>query len=129
MCVTMYWLFWKCFLTINPSSVNKYDAKRLIQNRIGIVARAVIELGLSLILTTSYYDGTPYPFLYCLTVFSFVAIRSVFSEYVDLTASIFVFVYFAQNCLVNIIDFAYYKHFLGFYHDDLFLRMFSYKVF
>jgi hypothetical protein len=62
-------------------------------------------------------------------VFTLVALRSVFSEYMDLTAMMFVLVYFSQNFIVNAIDFAFFKQYMGYYHDDLFLRMFSYKVF
>jgi hypothetical protein len=51
-CITLYWLFWKCFLTIDPNLVNKYDTKRRVEDRVKIVARALIELAVSLILTS-----------------------------------------------------------------------------
>ena len=128
-CVTLYWLFWKCFLTIDPNLINKYDTKRRVEDRVKIVARAIIELAVSLLLMGSWFEYSFYPWLYCLSVFIFVALRSVFSEYIDLTAMIFVFMYFCQNFIVNLIDFAVFKQYMGFYHDDLFLRMFSYKLF
>jgi len=37
-------------------------------------------------------------------------------------------VYFSQNLIVNIIDFIVYKNYMGYYHDEMFLRMFSFKV-
>lgn len=42
---------------------------------------------------------------------------------------VFLVLYFGQNFVVNSIDFVIYKHMLGFYNDELFLRMFSYKLF
>ena len=125
----LYWLLWKCFLTVDPNVINKYDAKRKVEDRIKLVARALIELTFCLILMGSTYEYSFYPWLYCLSVFIFFSIRSVFQEHIDLTAFIFLMVYFSQNFIVNMIDWGVYKQYMGFYHDDLFLRMFSYKLF
>ena len=72
-CIMLYWLFWKCFLTVDPNVINKYDTRRRVEDRIKIVARALIELVICLILMGSTYEYSFYPWLYCLSVFIFFA--------------------------------------------------------
>jgi hypothetical protein len=60
----------------------------------------------------------------------FVALRSVFKENLDLTFTIFVFIYSIQNLLVHLVDLALHSSFEEEATDDeLFLRMFSFKLF
>ena len=124
-CITVYWLVWKCFL-VPPEQMISQEAK--VQERVKIVARGLIEMTISLLMTMMTFDSM-YPFLYCYGVYILASVRSIYYEKVDLTATIFFALYFFQNFVVNSIDFIVYKQMLGFYHDELFLKMFSYKLF
>ena len=124
-CITVYWLIWKCFM-IPPEQVISQDAK--VRERIRIVARGLIEMTIALLMTMMTFENM-FPFVYCYGVYAFASLRSIYYEKIDLTVTIFLVLYFFQNFVVNSIDFIVYKHMLGFYHDELFLRMFSYKLF
>ena len=127
-CVMLYWLLWKCFLIVDPQFEKMKDNAQKNDNRIKVVARAFLELTVSLALLNQTFESY-YPWVYCYILLAFVAFRSIYFEKIDLTVTIFVILYFSQNFFVNMIDFVVYKHMLGFYSDDLFHRMFSYKVF
>jgi hypothetical protein len=124
-CVTIYWMVWKCFLM--PEDANISQAAK-VEQRFKTVARALIELIVSLILTYATYQSV-FPMIYCLSVFILVSVRSIYFEKIDLTFTIFLVLYFSQNFIVNSIDFVVYKQMLGFYHDEMFVNMFSYKLF
>lgn len=83
---------------------------------------------IALLMTMVTFDSM-FPFVYCYSVYALASLRSIYLEKVDMIALIFFVLYFSQNFIVNSIDFIVYKHMLGFYHDELFLRMFSYKLF
>lgn len=127
-CVMLYWLLWKCFLVPDPIFEKMKDDASKNEHRIKVVARAFLELTLSLALLNQTFDSF-YPWIYCYSLLTFVAFRSIYYEKIDLTVTIFVVLYFCQNFLVNMIDFVVNKHMLGFYNDELFHRMFSYKIF
>lgn len=57
-----------------------------------IVVRAFIEMIIALIMTKSSYESY-WAWVYCSGVFIMIGLRSVYSEYIDLTATIFVIMY------------------------------------
>lgn len=130
-CIMGYWCFWKCFLVMDPQKVNKFDASGKVEERVKLVARAGIEVLVSLVLAQVVHGAFQdfYPWVYCLSVFAFTAVRSIYFEQLDLWFVLFLVTYFTQNFIVNVIDFGYFRHWLGFYTDEAFHRMFSYKVF
>ncbi|CDW75090.1 UNKNOWN [Stylonychia lemnae] len=67
-----------------------------------------------------------------LTVLMGVAyVRVVYQNHMNLMIAFFIFLYLTQNFVVNLIDLLVFKAYLnsGYYHDDDFLKSFSYKVF
>ena len=79
-----------------------------MENRFKTVARAFIELTLFLAVSHTTFDSA-FPWMYCYFVFAFVAFRSIYFEYMDLTVTLFVALYCFQNFGVNMIDFMVYK--------------------
>ena len=99
----------------------------VVVERVKIVVRSAIELCIALLANQALVPDY-WPWVYCYSMFIFASIRTVYKDHLDLTASIFIIVYFTQNFIVNTIDFCVYKHMMGFYHDEQFLKMFSFKI-
>lgn len=89
-CIMAYWLLWKCFLTLDE--IKNLTKAQIVEERIKIVVRALIELVLALILAQGSFESF-WPWVYCLSVFAMTAMRSIYSEFIDLTATIFVVMY------------------------------------
>lgn len=107
-CIMLYWMFWKCFLMPDPQLEKMHDTAQKVENRFKTVARAFIELTLCLAVSHTTFDSA-FPWMYCYFVFAFVAFRSIYFEYMDLTVTLFVALYCFQNFGVNMIDFMVYK--------------------
>ena len=60
-CITVYWLVWKCFL-VPPEQLISQEAK--VQERVKIVARGLIEMTISLLMTMMTFESV-FPFLSC----------------------------------------------------------------
>lgn len=90
-CITVYWLTWKCFL-VPPEQVMSQEAK--VQERVKIVARGLIEMTIALLMTMVTFESM-FPFLYCYGVYALASIRSIYYEKIDLTAMIFLILYFS----------------------------------
>jgi len=58
-------------------------------------------------------------------------LRIVHQNHMNLMIAFFIAMYLTQNFVVNLIDLLIFKPYLrgGYYHDDDFLKSFSYKVF
>lgn len=125
--VSCLWLFFRCWLEPDPSYVKQVAPERIIEERVKIVTRSALEMGISLLVMQGFLE-TYAQWAYCFGLFALIAVRTVYKDHLDLTGFIFVIVYFSQNFIVNMIDFVVYKNFLGYYHDEQFLKMFSYKV-
>lgn len=125
--VSCLWLFYKCCLEPDPAFVNQLRHERIVEERFKIVARSALEMALALLALQTVSD-TYSQWAYCFSAFALMAIRTIYKDWLDLTAFIFVIVYFAQNFIVNMIDYIVYKNFLGYYHDEQFLKMFSFKI-
>ena len=127
--VMVYWGLWKCWLMPEEQPSGHIPATReaKTKERVRIVTLALLELLLSLSLSQapSYWD-----YLYCLTAFTFTAVRSLYHEQLDLLSLLFLAIYLMQNFIVHAVDFVVVQQCLGMQNDEqLFTRMFSYKVF
>lgn len=59
-----------------------------------------------------------------------LVLRSMQPKITNTFLLIFIFLYLTQNCIVNAIDFMVFKKpDAGYYHDDQFLKSFSFKVY
>ena len=125
--VTCLWLFFRCWLEPDPTYVKQVAPERITEERFKIVTRSALEMGISLLVMQGFLE-TYAQWAYCFSLLGLIAVRTVYKDHLDLTGLIFVVVYFSQNFIVNTIDFVIYKNFLGYYHDEQFLKMFSYKV-
>jgi len=57
--------------------------------------------------------------------------RIIYQNHMNLMIAFFIFLYLTQNFIVNLIDLLVFKAYMrgGYYHDDDFLKSFSYKLF
>lgn len=78
-CITVYWLVWKCFFI--PEDQNISDAQK-IEERVKVVARGLIELTLSLLITMGTFESK-FPFAYCYAIFVLASVRSIYYEKID----------------------------------------------
>lgn len=125
--ITCLWLFYRCCLEPDPIQVKQLPQERVVEERFKIVARSALEMAITLLAQQTVSDSYS-QWAYCFSAFALMAVRTIYKDWLDLTAFIFVIVYFAQNFIVNSIDYVIYKHFYGYYHDEQFLKMFSFKV-
>ena len=111
--------------------MNKFNKSKQFEDRAKVIIRAGLEMIVSLVAFQMIFEPfyTFWPWVWCLSVFTFAAIRSVFYEFIDLWTLFFIITYFSQNLFVNSVDFIYFKNFQGFYHDEHFHKMFSYKLY
>lgn len=63
-----------------------------MEDRVKIVVRGLLELTIGLALTQSSFENF-WPWIYCYGVYGMTALRSIFSEQIDLMATIFVVMY------------------------------------
>jgi hypothetical protein len=126
--IMIMWMTYKCFLTVDPSEASLLVGDKLFMKRVKIVVRALIELGLSLLLMKGQIESLWIAF-FCYSIFVMTCIRAVFYETLDLLAIFFVVTYFIQNFIVNMVDWIIFRKALGYYTDQEFNKMFSYKLF
>ena len=124
---TGLWLYFKCLLEPSAGHMKQVPQSKYREERLKIIIRSAMELAISLLALQSITDSL-WHWAYCFSVFILASARTLYKDQLDLTAFIFLFVYFSQNFLINMIDFIFFKHYMGFYHDEMFLKMFSFKI-
>mmetsp|Transcript_19188 Transcript_19188/g.29391 ORF Transcript_19188/g.29391 Transcript_19188/m.29391 type:complete len:361 (+) Transcript_19188:10-1092(+) len=122
------WLNYKCFLRMDSTSSRFLSDAQRYEERLKIVVRGVIEIVISLLIMWWALSDS-YSLFYCLAIYAFAAVRSVYAEQLDLMIWVFCVTYMLQNMLVNLFDFIVFKKALGFYDEMDFQEMFSYKLF
>lgn len=90
--------------------MNTLTNEQILKNRIKTVVLAYSEMLLAMSLSSSSMDSL-WPYFYCTCVFSFVAIRSVFKEQLDLTCLVFLVMYFIMNIIVHLVDLCVHQSF------------------
>lgn len=78
-CIMIYWLTWKCFLIQDENKITKFNKHQIVEDRIKIVVRGLLELTISLTLAQSTFENF-WPWIYCFGVYGLIALRSIFSE-------------------------------------------------
>lgn len=129
--VMVLWLTWKCYLHPKQELANPkiYTASEIFENRAKVVTLGLFEMLFCLSLLHDGFDDK-WPYVYCLSVFAFVAVRSLFYEQLDLTCLVFLGIYVTQNSVVHLVDLVFHQSVMQTINDEqLFLRMFSYKLF
>ena len=110
------WLNYKCWLTTE-------DGKE--QNK--VIARAFVEVLISLAIMSPYIVIEDW--LYCLLFFSFAVVHALYQKQLSLFSVTFAITYYAQNFIVNLVDYFLYRSTYGGYYNDVkFHDMFSYKL-
>ena len=94
---TIYWLIWKCFLMQDEQTVNKFNKSKQFEDRAKVIIRAGLEMVVSLVAFQLVFEPfyTFWPWVLCLSVFTFAAIRSVFYEFIDIWTLFFIVTYFS----------------------------------
>ena len=119
--VMCYWLLWKCLLV--PETELKQE------DRVKSVVLSAIEMFAALSFTYGNYYSI-WPWIYCSCVFGLTAVRSIYREQLDLVITLSAGLYWSMNLIVHLVDFLVLQQIHGHINDEqLFLRMFSYKLF
>ena len=127
----IWWLTSQCFLTSDPQSTKMLSNSQVKQETMKICARAIFELLVVLLclnVSTNHVESL-WDYVYCFATVALLSVKAVWREQTKVFFRIFATVYLLLNIIVNSIDFIVYKQILGFYNDELFNRMFSFKVF
>jgi hypothetical protein len=118
--VFMYWACWKCFL-IDPVS-DKVNQKALRQRTFW----AIIECSIAVICCHGLSILWPHYLLGGLV--SLMYFRCILPDLFNAWIVFFAVYYFCCNFFVNLTDLLWTKQFSGYYHDEQFSLLFSYRA-
>ena len=78
-CIMIYWLTWKCFLLQDENKITKFNKHQIVEERVKIVVRGLLELTVALTLSQPNFENF-WPWIYCYGMYILMALRSIFSE-------------------------------------------------
>jgi hypothetical protein len=123
----LLWLTYKCYFIKPPQSAhipdNFYLILTLAEGFFGLLLAGLVDPT-----TAAYFNMTTLTIFACLSV-TLIA-RKFWSEHLTIALYFFLGIYLTQNFVVNSLDWLLFKRGTpGYYHDDEFLRSFSYKLY
>lgn len=122
------WLTYKCYFMKPPQEAhipdNLYLILTLSEGLLGLLLAGLVDPT-----TAAYFNPTTITILVCLSI-ALIA-RKRWPEHLTTSMFFFLGIYLTQNFVVNCLDWLLFKRgtTTGYYHDDEFLRSFSYKLY